>query len=76
MIMKIPNCSSNVGNGYYGFSDTYDSDPEEQYIISPPSEPEVNYSGDFSEYLWMENEEEFDEMVSLAYCYSIKSFLK
>lgn len=61
--MKIPNCT--VGNGYYGFSsDTYDSDPDDQYIISPPSEPEPNYSGDFSEYLWMENEEEFDEMVT------------
>lgn len=65
MQMKIPN--GVVGNGYYGYGDTYESDSEDQYTSStPPSEPEIptNYSGDFSEYMWMENEEEFDEAVS------------
>ncbi|XP_063704936.1 polyadenylate-binding protein-interacting protein 2 [Culicoides brevitarsis] len=65
MIMKIPNFT--IGNGYYGYGEPYDSndsDPEEQYLTSStPSEPDVpvSYSGDFSEYMWMENEEEFDE---------------
>lgn len=77
MIMKIPTFT--IGNGYYGYNgDTYDSndsDPEEQYMTSStPSEPDVpvNYSGDFSEYMWMENEEEFDEAVSL--CFVIKCY--
>lgn len=70
MIMKIPNFT--IGNGYYGYNDTFEaseSDPEEQYMTSStPSESDVPaYTGDFSEFLWMENEEEFDEAVSFFF---------
>ncbi|EZA58564.1 Polyadenylate-binding protein-interacting protein 2B [Ooceraea biroi] len=58
--MKIPNPNGS-GNGYYGqesgiipYADnTIDTEPEVQGIGD----------GDFSEYLWMENEEEFDKQV-------------
>lgn len=57
--MKIPNSGS--GNGYYG---------HESAVISylDNVEAEVNAqspSDDFSEYMWMENEEEFDIQVLL-----------
>lgn len=67
--MKMPDqnvgsSSSNSGfstNGNY--SDGYDSDPEG--YITPPNDDSSfggpNYDEDFSEYLWMENEEEFDK---------------
>lgn len=59
MKMKIPNGGS--GNGYYGqetgitayLDSNSDTEPEMQGISD----------GDFSEYLWMENEEEFDKQV-------------
>ncbi|XP_043680073.1 polyadenylate-binding protein-interacting protein 2 isoform X2 [Vespula pensylvanica] len=59
MKMKIP--SSGSGNGYYGhensvityFDTTLDTDTDVQGASD----------GDFSEYLWMENEEEFDKQV-------------
>lgn len=61
MKMKIPNGS---GNGYYG---------QENGIIpyadnNSDTEAEVQGigDGDFSEYLWMENEEEFDKQVFYA----------
>ncbi|XP_062535019.1 polyadenylate-binding protein-interacting protein 2B isoform X2 [Armigeres subalbatus] len=66
--MKMPDhnigCSSS-NNGYSGnYSDSYDSDPDG--YITPPNEDNSNGGGpnldeDFSEYLWMENEEEFDK---------------
>lgn len=50
---------SNNGN----YSDSYDSDPDG--YITPPNEDNSaggpNYDEDFSEYMWMENEEEFDK---------------
>ena len=56
--MKIPNSGS--GNGYYGhdngmisYLDEVESDTGVQTITD----------GDFSEYMWMENEEEFDKQV-------------
>ncbi|CAO1374819.1 unnamed protein product [Diamesa serratosioi] len=56
MIMKVPNCS---GNNFVGAGDTssYDSDIEDDFS-TPPNEEETD---DFSDYLWMENEEEFDK---------------
>lgn len=66
MKMKIPNPNGS-GNGYYG---------QESGIIpyadnSSDTEAEVQGigDGDFSEYLWMENEEEFDKQVSYARLY-------
>ncbi|XP_043266550.1 polyadenylate-binding protein-interacting protein 2 [Venturia canescens] len=58
MKMKIPNSGS--GNGYYG---------HETSVIAylDNDEPEVDIQpvvdSDFSEYMWMENEEEFDKEV-------------
>lgn len=65
--MKMPDhnigCSSS-NNGYSGnYSDNYDSDPDG--YITPPNEDNSNggpnLDEDFSEYMWMENEEEFDK---------------
>ncbi|CAD6208787.1 GSCOCG00003595001-RA-CDS [Cotesia congregata] len=58
MKMKIPNSGS--GNGYYGHESGVISylDHVEQEIDPPAGE-----NGDFAEYLWMENEEEFDKQV-------------
>jgi len=59
MKMKIPNGGS--GNGYYGQETGITS-----YLDSnSDTEPEMQGigDGDFSEYLWMENEEEFDKQV-------------
>lgn len=65
--MKMPDhnigCSSS-NNGYSGnYSDSYDSDPDG--YITPPNEDNSNggpnLDEDFSEYMWMENEEEFDK---------------
>lgn len=51
MIMKVPS------------SDW--SDQFEQYVIEEESDTELDeLDQDFSEYLWMENEEEFDKIVS------------
>ncbi|XP_055523685.1 polyadenylate-binding protein-interacting protein 2 [Wyeomyia smithii] len=69
MRMKMPDHnigSSSTNSGYStngNFSDSYDSDPE-GYITPPNEDSSVggpNYDEDFSEYLWMENEEEFDK---------------
>lgn len=68
MRMKMPD--HNIGSsssGYAGgnggnYSDSYDSDPDG--YITPPNEDisgGPNYDEDFSEYMWMENEEEFDK---------------
>lgn len=58
MKMKIPNSGS--GNGYYGHESGVISyfDTVEQEIDPPAGE-----NGDFAEYMWMENEEEFDKQV-------------
>jgi hypothetical protein len=60
--MKIPGSGS--GNGYYGHESviSYISDASElgnanDDLDSPTTD------GDFSEYMWMENEEEFDKEV-------------
>lgn len=57
--MKVPNCSGNsfVGGG----GDSYDeSSSDYEEILEYSSEGDVN---DFSDFLWMENEEEFEENV-------------
>lgn len=58
MIMKMP--SNTAGNGYYGHSDgaAYDLDDDEYDAVQ---DLEANLDDDFSEYYWMENEEEFDK---------------
>lgn len=56
--MKMP---SRSGNGYYGFESNVIA-----YIDEIEVEAEVQQSvvdNDFSEYMWMENEEEFDKQV-------------
>lgn len=67
--MKIPdhNIGSSSSNNSYSnggnYSDSYDSDPDG--YITPPNEDNSfagpNFDEDFSEYMWMENEEEFDK---------------
>lgn len=68
MRMKMPD--HNIGSSSSGYSnagnysDSYDSDPDG--YITPPNEDNSagggpNYDEDFSEYMWMENEEEFDK---------------
>lgn len=67
--MKMPDhnigsSSSNSGYANSGnYSDSYDSDPDG--YMTPPNEDNSlggpNFDEDFSEYMWMENEEEFDK---------------
>lgn len=62
MNMKIPNGS---GNGYYGHDSSiisYLSDSSDIGNGDDVDSPTLD--GDFSEYMWMENEEEFDKQVS------------
>lgn len=56
MRMKVPSC---LGNSFIGAGDSnpYESDIEEEYYSTPSNDDETD---DFSDYLWMENEEEFD----------------
>lgn len=62
MIMKIP---YGTGSGYYGHDSSIfsylsdDSDVGNGDDSDPPT-----LDVDFSEYMWMENEEEFDKQVS------------
>lgn len=62
MKMKIPTSS---GNGYYGhesnFIPPYLSDGSDNGHQDDLDSPALD--GDFSEYMWMENEEEFDKQV-------------
>ncbi|PNF30411.1 hypothetical protein B7P43_G12874 [Cryptotermes secundus] len=61
MNMKIPNGS---GNGYYGHDSSiisYLSDSSDIGNGDDVDSPTLD--GDFSEYMWMENEEEFDKQV-------------
>lgn len=68
MKMKIPS-SNSIGNGYYNYGDTYflennlneNGTPANSNSIDECDSPTTD--GDFSEYLWMENEEEFDKEV-------------
>lgn len=59
MKMKIPNNGS--GNGYYGHDTGIISYVDNN--IDTEAEVQATGDGDFSEYLWMENEEEFDKQV-------------
>lgn len=69
MIMKIPNSGS--GNGFYGHDNGVIS-----YLDNVEAEADVQAGGDgdFSEYMWMENEEEFDKQVKYL-CFHLKKFL-
>lgn len=58
MHMKVPNCS---GNSFVGGGDSYEeSSSDYDEVLEFSSEGEAN---DFSDFLWMENEEEFDDQV-------------
>ena len=57
MIMKIPSTGS--GNGYYG----HDNGISYLDTVEGEADVQAGGDGDFSEYLWMENEEEFDKQV-------------
>lgn len=61
MKMKIPNGGS--GNGYYGHEAGVIS-----YLDNVEGDVDVQGGGDadFSEYMWMENEEEFDKQVKTS----------
>lgn len=60
MIMKIP--TSPIDYGCHDQSNDFDSDYEQIY-----DDLLLEIDSDFSEYLWMENEEEFDKMVKLIF---------
>lgn len=62
--MKLP--EESVLNDEFYFSDDLDDS-------SPPSSPVRD--GDFSEYMWMEHEDEFDSAVSNTSMIPIFSFL-
>lgn len=68
--MKIP---SGMNNGCYGYGDTYLSDGTGSESVTPANSNSIDdcdspsVDGDFSEYLWMENEEEFDKQVRFSY---------
>lgn len=58
MCIKIPNCS---GNSYVGSGDSYEeSTSDYDEVLEYSSEGDAN---DFSDFLWMENEEEFEFQV-------------
>lgn len=59
MCWKVPNCS---GNSYVGGGDNYEGDTSSDYdeVLEFSSEGEAN---DFSDFLWMENEDEFEDQV-------------
>ncbi|KAJ8687110.1 hypothetical protein QAD02_022904 [Eretmocerus hayati] len=59
MKMKIPTGGS--GNGYYG----HENSVVLQYLDNGGSDADATTAteNDFSEYMWMENEEEFDKQV-------------
>jgi hypothetical protein len=62
MIMKIPNGS---GNGYYGHDSSLISCVSDSSDVGNGDDVDSpTLDGDFSEYMWMENEEEFDKQVS------------
>ncbi|XP_034244067.1 uncharacterized protein LOC117646877 [Thrips palmi] len=54
---SAPSLNAGSGNGYYG-----QNNHTVMVILAPPS-PDPAQNGDFSEYFWMENEEEFDRQV-------------
>lgn len=62
--MKLPfNFVGSGGNGYHNYSDSpFEGDIDQ--LERPDDTPELtvyNPEDDFTEYLWMENEEEFDK---------------
>lgn len=59
MKMKIPNSGS--GNGYYGHETGIISYLENN--LDPEETIQGSEDSDFADYLWMENEEEFDKEV-------------
>lgn len=63
MKMKIPNSGS--GNSYYGHENGII--PYMDNNIDTEAEVAATGDSDFSEYLWMENEEEFDKQVYSMY---------
>jgi hypothetical protein len=73
MNMKI----TNGGSGYYGHDSSvisYLSDSSDVGNGDDVDSPTLD--GDFSEYMWMENEEEFDKQVScLMECKSVVMYI-
>lgn len=61
---SAPSINAGSGNGYYG-----QNNHTVMVILAPPS-PDPAQNGDFSEYFWMENEEEFDRQVRKLYVIS------
>lgn len=60
MHMKVPNCSGNSFVGCGGDSTYEESSSDYDEVLEFSSEGDVN---DFSDFLWMENEEEFEDQV-------------
>ena len=59
--MKLPlsdsySATNGSGNGYYGQNN-------HSVVVLPAPSPDPSQNEDFSEYFWMENEEEFDNQV-------------
>lgn len=69
--MKVPKEESkdqnndNTVNEDDSLSNPYDSESNDSDSIDPPTR-----DGDFSEYMWMENQEEFDlQVLFLNFCF-------
>lgn len=63
--MKLPfNLTGCGGNGYHSYADSpYDNDDDElEHQFDDLGMVESQSDEDFTEYLWMENEEEFDKL--------------
>lgn len=61
--MKVPNCS---GNSFVGGGDTFNEEASSSDYEEALSEVQHSSDGDldsFSDFLWMENEEEFDDLI-------------
>lgn len=65
--------SHSMNNGCYGYGDSYLSDGTGSESVTPANSNSIDdcdspsVDGDFSEYLWMENEEEFDKQVNITH---------
>jgi hypothetical protein len=74
MIMKIPN---GTGSGYYGHDSSVRSYLSDSSDVGNGDDADLpTLDVDFSEYMWMENEEEFDKQVSyLVICRYLLTYI-
>lgn len=61
MHFKSPNWKS--GNSFISVGDSYNDESSSDYDEILETQSEGNDTNDFSEFMWMENEEEFEDQV-------------